>query len=273
MLRYRGILGLFIIAISEVLLFSGVQFVAEWFTPIIWTGYIMLMDEVNHRMAGWSLMMDRRREFVLMIPLSIICWAVFEVYNLNLKNWQYINLPENVWIRYIGYGVSFATIFPGIFETSIFLDNSGIFRRLKSTRSYNLRPLSGTFITAGAICLLLPLFLPVSAGRYLFGLVWIGFIFLLEPINYRLGLRSLMSDWDAGDRSMLAALMAAGAICGVLWEFWNYWAWTKWIYILPFPVGFKIFEMPAIGFLGFLPFAVECYAMFNFCAMRRETRG
>ena len=57
--------------------------------------------------------------------------------------------------------------------------------------------------------------------------------------------------------------MLAGLVCGILWEFWNYWAGSKWIYTLPFLGEWKIFEMPALGFLGFLPFALECWIIYH----------
>jgi hypothetical protein len=68
--------------------------------------------------------------------------------------------------------------------------------------------------------------------------------------------------------------MAGGAVCGLLWEFWNYWALTKWTYHLPFlgaTEQYKYFEMPLVGFLGFLPFGVECWVMWQL--MRWPLRG
>ena len=59
-------------------------------------------------------------------------------------------------------------------------------------------------------------------------------------------------------------LFLAGLICGVLWEFWNYWASTKWEYDVPYLGHIKLFEMPVLGFLGFMPFAVESYAIYIF---------
>ncbi len=52
-------------------------------------------------------------------------------------------------------------------------------------------------------------------------------------------------------------------MCGVLWEFWNYWTGTKWIYSVPYFQNWKVFEMPLMGFLGFPPFAVECWIMYH----------
>ena len=85
----------------------------------------------------------------------------------------------------------------------------------------------------GATCLLLPLILPQTMARRLFVLVWIGFIFLLDPINNQLGLPSLIDDFRQGCRSRFYALLLSGFVCGWLWEFWNYWAAAKWHYIFP----------------------------------------
>jgi len=57
--------------------------------------------------------------------------------------------------------------------------------------------------------------------------------------------------------------MLAGYVCGFLWEFWNYWAYTKWYYTVPILENIKIFEIPAVGFLAYGPFALEIYVMYN----------
>jgi hypothetical protein len=66
--------------------------------------------------------------------------------------------------------------------------------------------------------------------------------------------------------------LVAGAICGLLWEFWNFWALTKWVYDIPYVGWLKVFEMPILGFLGFPPFAVECYVMLNTVSLLHQGR-
>ena len=96
--------------------------------------------------------------------------------------------------------------------------------------------------------------------------LWVGLIYLLDPINAKLGAPSLLRDWQAGRWGRTTALCAGGATCGLLWELWNYWAIAKWTYHLPF-MGWmeevRYFEMPWPGFAGFLPFACECWVMLN----------
>jgi len=68
-------------------------------------------------------------------------------------------------------------------------------------------------------------------------------------------------------------LLIAGLICGFLWEFWNFWAYSKWVYTVPFFDRGKGFEMPFLGFLGFPPFAVQAYVMYNSISLFRSARG
>ncbi|MFW6059187.1 MAG: hypothetical protein ACODAQ_03345 [Phycisphaeraceae bacterium] len=96
--------------------------------------------------------------------------------------------------------------------------------------------------------------------------LWVGLWLLLDPINAAQGAPSLIEDWSRGRYGRTLALFAGGALCGLLWEFWNYWAIAKWTYDLPFLGALQqvsYFEMPLPGFLGFLPFAAECWVMMN----------
>jgi len=89
---------------------------------------------------------------------------------------------------------------------------------------------------------------------------------LLDPIDSRLGLPSFEGDLASGRRGRFFSFLVSGWVCGWLWEFWNFWAAAKWHYTFPIMQGSKIFEMPAAGFAGFPPFAVECLVMYYFAA-------
>lgn len=254
-----GRVGLVALLIAEGLMFYGIQPFATYFTPLAWTCYILLADAAALAISGRSRLHDEPRRFALIALLSIPLWLIFEAYNLRLENWTYVGVPAG-WAGWFGYGWSFATITPGIFETADLVETFGWF---KPARSIVFSPAGKQSMSLfGFLCLALPLVLPRHTAAYLFALVWIGFVFLLDPINHRLGLPSLLGDLAAGRRSRLYSLLISGWVCGWLWEFWNYWATAKWHYIFPIGQGWKVFEMPAPGYLGFLPFALECFTMY-----------
>ena len=258
-----GFFGLAVIVVGELLLFLRVSVVPIYFTPLEWSGYILFVDGLNYRVRGESLIRSRPREFLVMLPWSVLCWLVFELYNLHLQSWIYTGLPQSIPARGIGYVWSFATIFPAVLETADLLQV--LFEKIKIRPLKISRTALYVYITLGFLCLSVPMLYPQSTARYLIPIVWLGFAFLLEPINFLLGGRSLFHYLERGQIHQLLSLMLSGIVCGLLWEFWNYWAEARWVYNLPFSwAGPKIFEMPLLGFLGFIPFAVECHAMQNY---------
>ena len=133
----------------------------------------------------------------------------------------------------------------------------------------------GVSMSTGLLMLASPWLVSREAAQYLAAPVWLGFIFLLDPINARLGAESLREDIRAGRYDRLRNLLIGGLLCGALWEFWNYWAGAKWHYTVPMFEHTKIFEMPLPGYLGFPPFAVECFTMYVFvrALLERLARG
>jgi len=248
---------------------GGIGLILEWgffetfMTPVCWTGLILFLDSVNYSLSGNSLMMTRRREFLWMLPWSIALWYFFEFYNLFIRNWYYIGLPENLVIRYFGYFWSFATIWPGVYEIYELLKNLNIPAGIKVKPFQATRRLRVISVLFGLCCMLLPFFVSPRAATYMAAPVWIGMVFFLDPLNYYWKSHSFWKDWSTGDLSTLIRLFLTGILAGGLWEFWNYWATAKWIYEVPLWGDVKIFEMPVLGYLGFPPFAVEVFVMWE----------
>ncbi len=269
LVKIYGPLALLVLVAAEILLFKENQFVGKWFYCFAWWPYIFFVDWLVKRKTNNSLIWDRTREFLVLIPWSCFIWLIFEWFNLYLKNWHYINIiPETPW-RWWGYFLSYGTVLPGLFETYELLWAYGLFERK------NRPPLQNPLKTYPFLTILgiLSLILPVAYPRYFFPLVWGSFIFLLEPVNHSLKAPSLIREWEKGSFRKLYLLLFSGLICGFLWEFWNFWATSKWVYTVPFVGKVKLFEMPVLGFLGFPPFAVECYVMMNFINILREGRS
>jgi hypothetical protein len=259
----HGYIGLAIMLVGQVLMFAQIEPVHTWFTPIQWTGYIFLLDAILRRRRGDSFIFGRTGEFLFLLSVSIACWFLFEAYNLHLRNWEYHGLPDNLALLVIGLCWAFATIFPGILMTSEVIDEMGIFQRAVFSPLAVPERLHIFLLIVGALFCIVPVLVPAAIAKYLFAFVWVGFVFFLDPINYRLGKPSLLRDLENGSVQKLLSLFLAGLVCGVLWEFWNYWAGAKWVYTVPYFNRPKIFEMPLYGFLGFLPFAAECFVMWQ----------
>jgi hypothetical protein len=267
-MKLYGYIGITIALLAEVLLFRGNQFVGHWFTPIVWTGYILFVDAWIFKVAGRSLLTTDRVELLIVVLISIAAWWLFEFYNTprfwHSKSelwWHYHNLEPNPYLRRLGYDWAFGTIFPAMFLTARLLMLT-VFTNGKSGPRVQL-PARGLYllVVLGAIGSLTPLFF---ISTWWAPAVWISFILLLDPINYLRGWPSIIGDLRLGKYARLLALLVSGGLCGILWEFWNYWAISKWTYTVPYFGNVRIFEMPVLGYLGFPPFAVECWVSYIF---------
>ena len=263
-------IGLAVMAGSEAATLARIEPFWSWNTPIAWTGFILFADGIVWQRRHHSWMRSNGREFALLALASIPLWLVFEGYNRILHNWYYTGLPENVAWRMFGYGWSFATIWPAIFEGAelVAVLRTGKAESAGSTagRAESMGTPVGSAVrwaigAAGALMLASPFLVPSTVAPYMAAPVWLGFIFLLDPLNARLGAESLMGDLRP---ARLINLALSGLLCGVLWEFWNYWAGAKWHYTVPIMEDLKLFEIPAPGYLGFPAFAIECFTMYVF---------
>lgn len=266
--KWYGPIALLVLLASEILLFAGHSFIGKWFYCFAWWPYIFLVDWLVKRKTGNSLIVDRTREFLILIPWSTFIWLIFEWFNLYLKNWHYVNIISSTPARWFGYFISYGTVLPGLFETYELLLAYRILEGSSAKPVKEPRKLYPLLSLLGILSLALPLAYP----KYFFPLMWACFVFLLEPINHALKAPSLLSDWQKGSLRKFYLLLLSGLICGFLWEFWNFWATSKWVYTVPWVGRVKLFEMPVLGFLGFPPFAVECYVMMNFINIFRGGR-
>lgn len=257
-----GLIGLAAIALAEALLAFDVWPITLYFTPIVWTGYILAVDAAVFSLRGRSLLRSEPDAMVWMAVLSIFLWLIFEAYNLRLANWTYVGQPPNLYARYLGYGWAFATIWPALLETAeLLLATRFPFPEPAARRPPFERRLF-RWMALGLALSVAPLVVPLDTAPYMFGAVWTGFVLLVDPWNWRASRASIAADLRAGNRARLKALLASGVICGFFWEFWNYWAAAKWLYIFPIFQDWKLFEMPVPGFLGFPLLALEAFALY-----------
>jgi hypothetical protein len=256
----HGWFGIVALGGAEWLLFRGLEPVPTYFTPIAWSAYILIADAAVLALTGRSRLRDAPITMARMALLSIPLWLIFEAYNRRLHNWTYVGVPQRWTGEILGYGWSFATITPAMFETSDLAQ--ALLPPIPIAPWKISHGAENALMICGALSLILPLAVPQAVAARLFFVVWIGFVLLLDPVNRRLSLPSFLGDFSEGVARRFWGFLLAGWICGWLWEFWNYRAAAKWHYTFPMFQNLKIFEMPAPGYLGFVPFALDCFTMY-----------
>jgi hypothetical protein len=239
----------------------GVEPFATWFYVFAWYATLLVLEGASAALSDGRLgLLERPTHLATLLAWSAVTWLFFELLNLRLQNWYYVFVPREAFARRIGVLCAFATVFPAIFCAERLLDRLGLARRTGWPRlRVTPRFLSGLPV-AGVLALVLSLVWP----DVFFPLVWVALTLLLEPFNYRRDPgRSLLGDLERGQPGRLLRLLAAGATVGLLWELYNVRARSKWIYTVPGFESWKLFEMPVAGFLGFPPFALECFAVWQ----------
>lgn len=238
--------------------FIGFFYVTSWWS------YIILLDSVMSPRLGKPAVLNRT--LPAFIIMSCGFWCFFELINLRLGNWFYINVPYSASLRYAGYLLAYGTVIPAIVLTASAVQP--LFASLRAP-SCKIRRYSSRAISLGIILFLSTMIFP----KYLFALAWAFAIPLIDGINYRAGFRSFMGDLERGDVRRFFAALLSGLICGILWETWNSLSPVKWIYTVPFFERMKVFEMPLPGYIGFLVFGVETVAFADLLQGLRQKRA
>jgi hypothetical protein len=276
-----GWLGLGIMVVNEILLILRVHPVAIIFTAIMWTGYIMFVDGWIWARGGISFFLNREEKWPMLALISVLIWVMFEAFNFKMKAWVYVNSP-NPFLRDVLYIWAFATIIPALLRTRTLYETFDFFHgthpwKIKFTPFW----LTLSFVL-GIAFIFIPTMLSDKMANLLVPVLWIGFILLIEPINYRVslletpnnhsGLKSVLRDLEQGDISFFYQLLAAGLTCGILWETWNLqdipYHGLIWYYTLN-PIYWKLSlnihlgAMPLLGFLGYPLLIWEAYAMWQ----------
>ena len=264
MFKKYGFVGILLIIFAEINFFLKIQPFANWYFPIIWFGYILTIDSLVYMIRKKSLINNRFLQFLGMFLISAIMWWIFEFINIRLQNWTYINVEWLGILKDLFNFLSFGTVVPAFFETFELIRSLHIFDKFRLHKKYKISKKSlNIFILIGIISFIIPMIFP----KYTFFLIWISLFFILDPINYINKQPSIIEHLEDRKLVIPLSLILSIVIMSFLWEFWNYWAIPKWIYHVPF-VGFcKIFEMPILGYLGYLPFSFELYSIYWF--MRR----
>ncbi len=260
-LKLYGLLGIILITLTQINFFLKIQPFANWYFPIVWFGYILTLDSLVYKIKGSSLINNRLKTFLGILVISALFWYIFELTNISVQSWSYQGTSGLGGFKQLFGFLSFATVLPALFETTELIRAIHLFDKNKLPKKHKItKKFLYTIMLLGILSFLAAIFLPAFA----FPLVWLSFFLLLDPINYLNKQPSIIRHLKDRKLAIPLSLLAAGIILGVLWEFWNFWAIPKWTYNIPYLGFFKVFEMPILGYLGYLPFTFELYSMYWF---------
>jgi hypothetical protein len=228
------------------------------FTPL-WLGLILVVNALTWRRTGTCLLRRAPRQLAALFAASAAFWWFFEWLNRFVRNWHYLGVVDVGAFAYaLHTSVCFSTVLPAVTSVREWLGTCGSLQaRLADGPTWRVlnRPgLAWWLMAVGATGLLLTGIWPV----YFYAALWsaplllaVGFALLRRRVGWWTPIA--VGDWrDAGSWAL------ASLTCGVFWELWNYHSLAKWIYTVPYVQGWPVFEMPLLGYAGYLPFGLEC---------------
>jgi len=254
--------GTVLLGLGTLLILVRVRPISDFYFPYVWLGFILLLDASVARGTGTSLAHQRRSTWMSLFIVSSILWWLFEAFDQVVHNWTYMGAGNYNRLAYIAIAsVDFSTVVPAVLASAacIFAVLPSPPHRSLPDRRVPPRLLFASFAT-GVACIGLPLAWPT----YGFGLIWGAMFVLLDPINAALGRPSVIHAMVNCNFRLPFALGTGSLVCGFFWEAWNFWSTPKWVYDIPYVGFWHVFEMPILGWFGYLPFGLELFAMTNF---------
>ncbi len=228
----------------------------------LWLGYALTVDALTVRRRGTSLFRRDPCRYAALFAVSAPAWWLFEALNLRTQNWVYVGRE---FFSDLEYGLlatlSFSTVMPAVFGTAQWVATLPWFRRAR--RGPRIRPTRrltwGLFLSGwGMLALML------AWPRYAFPFMWLAVYAILEPINIWRGQPHLLRWTARGEWRPVLSLWGGVLITAFFWEMWNVFSYPKWVYHVPFVDFLHLFEMPLPGYGGYLPFALELFALYHF---------
>tara|TARA_Y100000588_G_C14204622_1_gene904093 strand:- start:133 stop:1095 length:963 start_codon:yes stop_codon:yes gene_type:complete len=261
-LPYRGLLGLLLIAIAWPLSWAQSGTALQYTFFPLWLGFILSVDGLVLRRTGTSLIVRSPKIVAAMFVVAMPYWWMFEGINLVTENWVYIGAEENTDILdYLESSLAFSVVIPAVFEVSELIGSFGFMKRFSRLPALVFSRGQLVLIASlGALSLIALLIWPDA----LFPVTWLFLFFIFDPINRLTGRPSIAAQVERGDWRLAVAFGLGALVCGFFWEMWNNEATVSWEYNIGYFDFARIFEMPLMGYGGYLPFGLETYAVFHF---------
>ena len=233
-----------------------------------WFGYCLAVDGLVYVRKGSSLLNRSVKKYAGLFLISAPSWWLFELLNTRTQNWIYLARDQFSDIEYFIYAtLDFSTVIPAVFGTAELVSTFVWVKKIKPIRIFRSNQITVCiFFLLGWVFLAAMLFWP----KYFYVFMWISVFFIIEPINYWIGDRTLIEYSGKNNWKPMVALAIGCLICGFFWELWNFYAYPKWIYDIPGLNCLHIFEMPFPGYFGYIPFSFELFGIYHLLTRTRS---
>jgi hypothetical protein len=236
-----------------------------WFNPfqnftftLLWTSYVVFVNALTYRRAGTCLLTGQTRYLLGLFPASALFWWYFEYLNRFAQNWYYLGQEMFTPLTYaIHATIAFSTVLPAVMSTTELLQSYHVLGRMRFHRPLvlgNRRMYAAAMLTF-ASCGLIGV---AVSPDYWYPLLWVSPALILVSLQVLFNEENIVQKLERGEWHVVTLPALAALVCGFFWEMWNYYSYPKWAYCIPYVQRFQIFEMPLLGYLGYLPFGLQC---------------
>ena len=234
-------------------------FRTHWAFFPLWLGYCLTVDAIVKKRCGSSLLTRSPKKYLGLFLISAPSWWLFELFNSHLHNWQYIGKEHFSYVEYAVLAtLSFSTVIPAVFGSAELVSSYNWIKKIKLPLS--LKPSSRTLLTFFSMGIFLLIAILKSPDIF-YPFVWITVFMIIEPFNIKANFSSLLHFTENKNWQPVISLVVGCLICAFFWEMWNIYSYPKWIYHLPHVNALKLFEMPIPGYIGYIPFSFELFAL------------
>ena len=241
----------------------------EWFAAfqrypyvIHWAGFIVLVNALCVKRCGRSPLTHHTGPFLLTFPASILFWWFFEYLNRYVWNWYYVGVPGISATEYVLFAsLCFSSVLPGVTSVAAFLGTFRCFSDDVYAGMAKVNVRSGASLAVMSVLSLIGLTGIVFCPQFTYPLLWISPLMVFILVQIALREQCVLDTLATGNWSLVFRFAIASLVCGLTWETWNYYSMAKWIYAVPYVHRFQVWEMPLVGFGGYLPFGMECAAV------------
>lgn len=263
-----GWLGVTFVSLSWLLAWNRFPWFAQMqphtFVPI-WLGFVLVINALTMQRKGECMLANRTGYYLALFPVSALFWWSFEYLNLFAQNWYYEGSVSNRKMEgFLSSTLAFATVLPAVLGTREWLST---FPRLSAGLNEFWRVSTPAATWVPHIALLAGMLGLLGIGiapDLTYPMLWISPLLLMVALERLLGRGTILQPILDGAWSALWLAALAGLVCGFFWELWNAGSLAQWHYALPNTDRFRLFEMPILGYAGYIPFGVTCAVAADF---------